>query len=127
MNRPMPTKRVLVVDDNEHVAKIMGEFLSPAYNVELATNVDIALEAIRMKVPDLILLDIHMPGTDGLTMLGSLRQLGIRVPVIIMTGYDSPEAAAEAKRTGATSYLVKPVDLRQLDKVISKVVGAPRL
>jgi DNA-binding response OmpR family regulator len=84
-----------------------------------APNADGALKSIAENPPDIVLLDVNMPGTDGLTLLASLRQRGMTVPVFIMTGYDSPDTVKKARDSGATQYLVKPVDLRKLDQLIA--------
>jgi DNA-binding NtrC family response regulator len=123
----IPPKRILIVDDNEVVLETIREFLSEAYTVDGATSASMALESLRKNPPDLILLDVRMPGVDGLTLLGVLRRLGLTLPVIVMTGYDSTETAAEATRHRATDYLVKPVDLRELDRIIADALGVPRL
>lgn len=120
-------KRILIVDDNEIVLGVLREFLSAAYAVDVATSAAVALNRLASETADLIFLDVNMPGTDGLTLLGSLRQLGITVPIFVVTGYDSPEIAAEATRSGATGYLVKPVNLRSVDELVAGALGTPRL
>jgi DNA-binding NtrC family response regulator len=116
-------KRILIVDDNEVVLDILREFLSPAYAVDAAATVTAAVERITAAPPDAILLDVRLPGTDGLSLLGSLRRAGITVPIFVITGYDSVDLAEEATRRGATGYLVKPVDLRRLDRLIADTLG----
>lgn len=120
-------KRILIVDDNEVVLEVLRDFLSPVYAVDVATSAAVALKRLMSDPPDLIFLDVKMPGTDGLALLGSLRTLGITVPIFVVTGYDTPETAAEATRSGATGYLVKPVDLRRVDQLVAHALGAPRL
>jgi CheY-like chemotaxis protein len=118
-----PRKRLLIVDDNETVLDILDEFLNVAYSVDIATNGSIALQRLSTHPADLILLDVNMPGTDGLTLLDSIRRLGVTAPVFVITGYDSPSIARRATQAGATAYLVKPVDLRTLDSLIAKTLG----
>ena len=120
-------KRILIVDDNEVVLRILREFLSPAYAVDTASNAPVALEAFTRVPADAILLDVKLPEIDGLTLLGSLRTLGVNVPIFVMTGYDSPGIAEEARRQGATAYLAKPVDLRRLDRLIADTLGGSPL
>jgi DNA-binding NtrC family response regulator len=112
-------RRVLVVDDNENILSILRDFLEGTYAVETAPNAVAALSSIAANPPDIVLLDVNMPGTDGLTLLASLRQRGVHTPVFIMTGYDSPSVVRKAVENGATQYLVKPVDLRKLDRLIA--------
>lgn len=120
-------KRILIVDDNEIVLKILEDFLSDAYLVDGANNASLALKTLASNPPDVILLDVNMPGTDGLTLLESLRNRGVAVPIFIITGYDSPGLAERAARSGATGYLVKPVDLRRLDRLIASALQVPPL
>lgn len=120
-------KQILIVDDNEVVIDVLRDFLSEGYDVDAVQNAQAALETIQATTPDAILMDVRMPGTDGLTLLASLRKLGITAPIFVMTGYDSPETAERAKRSGATAYLVKPVDLRKLDALIGNALKTPPL
>lgn len=127
MQAPARNKRVLIVDDNERVLEILADFLGEAYRVDVANTPSAGLKMLASHVPDVILLDVSMPETDGLTLLESLRKQGITAPVFIMTGYDSPEVEARAMGSGATGYLVKPVDLRHLDRLIASALRVPPL
>jgi CheY-like chemotaxis protein len=115
--------RILVVDDNEVVLDILREFLSPAYTVNTATSASIALDTMRKTTPDAILLDVKMPGMDGLTLLSSLRARGVTVPIFVITGYDSMATAQEALHSGANGYLAKPFDLKRLDRLLADALG----
>lgn len=115
-------KRVLLVDDNATVLDVLEEFLGVAYAVDCAPSAQAALKQIAAQAPDVILVDINMPGTDGLTLLESIRRLGITAPAFVITGYDTTQHAQRAARSGAT-YLVKPVDLRELDRLVAKALG----
>ena len=119
------TKRVLVVDDNEVILDILKQFLGRGYTVEVVGNASLALASVVQKTPDVILLDVRMPGVDGLSLLKSLRDMGVQTPVFVMTGYDSTQVAIEALEKGATGYLPKPFDLIHLDRLIAHAVGQP--
>ena len=119
------TKRVLVVDDNEVILDILKQFLGRGYTVEVVGNASLALASVVQKTPDVILLDVRMPGVDGLSLLKSLRDMGVQTPVFVMTGYDSTQVAIEALERGATGYLPKPFDLIHLDRLIAHAVGQP--
>ena len=119
------TKRVLVVDDNEVILDILKQFLGRGYTVEVVGNASLALASVVQKTPDVILLDVRMPGVDGLSLLKSLRDMGVQTPVFVMTGYDSTQVAIEALEKGATGYLPKPFDLLHLDRLIAHAVGQP--
>jgi CheY-like chemotaxis protein len=120
-----PSKRILVVDDNPVVQEVLKQFLVRGYQVEVATNASQALAAVVQKSPDAILLDVRMPGVDGLGLLKSLRGMGVETPIFVMTGYDSTQVALEALENGATGYLPKPFDLLHLDKLIAHALNSP--
>jgi DNA-binding NtrC family response regulator len=119
------TKRVLVVDDNTVILDILKQFLGRGYTVEVVGNASLALASVVQKTPDAILLDVRMPGVDGLSLLKSLREMGVQTPIFVMTGYDSTQVAMEALEKGATGYLPKPFDLLHLDRLIAHAVGQP--
>lgn len=116
--------RILVVDDNENVLSIMSEFLASGYIVDTAPNAAAALKSVAATPPDAILLDVNMPGTDGVSLLASLRRLGVTAPVFVITGYDAPGVGDRARQLGA-QYFVKPVDLRTLDRLIATALDVP--
>ena len=118
-------KRVLIVDDNDTVRDVLAEFLGDTYTVDLASNASAALKRLSTHPADLIMLDVNMPGTDGLTLLDAIRDRGIAAPAFVITGYDSPNVSRRATQSGATEYHVKPVDLRSLDRMIAKALGVP--
>ena len=118
-------KRVLVVDDNQVIQDILKQFLGRGYTVEVAGSASLALAAVVQKNPDVILLDVRMPGVDGLSLLKSLRDMGVKTPIFVMTGYDSSQVAHEALESGATGYLPKPFDLSQVDRLIANAVAQP--
>jgi two-component system response regulator (stage 0 sporulation protein F) len=117
-------KRVLVVDDNHVIQEILKQFLSKGYSVEVVGNASQALAAVVKKNPDVILLDVRMPGVDGISLLKSLREMGVQTPIFVMTGYDSTQVALEALESGATGYLPKPFDLLHLDRLIAHALGS---
>ncbi|HTO11431.1 MAG TPA: response regulator [Candidatus Binatia bacterium] len=116
-------KRLLIVDDNSVVQDVLKEFFKERYQVQLAPNASQALSFIVRQAPDLVLLDVKMPGLDGLSLLKSLRETGVNVPIFLMTGYDSLQVAQEALNSGANAYLPKPFDLMHLDRLISEAIG----
>jgi two-component system response regulator (stage 0 sporulation protein F) len=116
-------KRILIVDDNSVVQDVLKEFFKERYQVLLAPNASQALSLIVRQPPDLVLLDVKMPGLDGLSLLKSLRETGVGMPIFLMTGYDSLQVAQEALTSGANAYLPKPFDLMHLDRLISEAIG----
>jgi len=123
----MKTKKILIVEDNEVVQDILRQFFDPRYTVQIASNGSQALSAIVRGAPDVALLDIKMPGLDGISLLKSLREMGVTVPIFIMTGYDSLQIAQDALNAGANGYLPKPFDLLHLDRLVADACGAEAL
>jgi DNA-binding NtrC family response regulator len=120
--------RILVVDDDERICKVFAEFLSgEGHQPELASNARQALESIRVAHPDLVLMDIRMPGIDGLQALEMIRQVDPDVPVVIMTAYGTSQTSIEAMRLGAYDYLIKPFDLHDLQEVVNSALEARSL
>ena len=116
-------KRILIVDDNNVVQDVLNEFFKDRYVVQLAPNASQALSLIVRQPPDLVLLDVKMPGLDGLSLLKSLRETGVGMPIFLMTGYDSLQTAQEALTSGANAYLPKPFDLMHLERLVTEAIG----
>ena len=105
-------KSILCVDDNERNLKILEELLGQDYSLAFARTGDEALNAVGSVLPDLILLDVMMPGTDGLSVCRSLKAASdtAAIPVVFVTGRARPEDHAEGLAAGADTYLIKPFD-----------------
>ena len=116
-------KRILVVDDSEVIQDVLKEFLRGDYTVETVGNAALARTAVIENKPDAILLDVRMPGIDGLSLLKSLRQMGVQTPIFVMTGYDSTPVAINALQHGATCYLPKPFDLTHLEELLANALS----
>ena len=114
-------KRILIVDDSEVIQDVLKEFLGQDYAIDTIGSAPSAMSVVQ-KTPDAILLDVRMPGGDGLSLLKSLRQMGVQTPIFMMTGYDSKEFAIEALKRGANGYLPKPFDLRHLGALLAETV-----
>jgi DNA-binding NtrC family response regulator len=115
-------KRILVVDDNDVICDVLKQFLGRDYTVHTVGNAALAMTAILQHQPNAILLDIRMPGVDGLSLLKSVRELGVQTPIFVITGYDSTSVALEALERGATGYLPKPFDLLHLEQLLANAV-----
>jgi EAL domain-containing protein (putative c-di-GMP-specific phosphodiesterase class I) len=119
---------VLLVDDEPPIARGVGRLLKAAgYALTTAHDGVEALKAIEAAAFDVIVSDIRMPNMDGLTLLRSIRAKDLDIPVVFLTGSPTVETAAEALERGAFRYLMKPVDIAELVRVIARADQVHRL
>jgi DNA-binding NtrC family response regulator len=113
--------RVLLVDDEEIVHQTIGDYLSECgCQVEVAMDGYQALAVLERQACDVALIDVRMPGMDGLELLARARQMHPEMAMIMMTGHGDPEMESKARERGATGFLIKPVSLRQLDDLLQR-------
>src|SRR5438105_128245 len=116
----MALGRILVVDDEAPVREVLTEyFATEGYAVEAAGSGVEALTAIRGGRADLVLLDVRMPGLDGVQVLRRIRELDERVPVIMVTANEDVGLARETLKLGAFDYVAKPFDFDYLDRAVA--------
>lgn len=114
--------KILVVDDEEVVRLSHIRTLASVHcNVEVVKNGEEALQVMAQRPADVVLLDLRMPGMDGMAVLKTIKQSWPETEVVIITGYPNIETAKEAVRLGAYDYLAKPVGP---DEVINVANGA---
>ncbi|CAH1082250.1 Two-component system response regulator with AtoS [Candidatus Nitrotoga sp. 1052] len=120
----MATKEILVVDDEIGIRELLSEILfDEGYHVHLAENAIQARDFRNRQVPDLVLLDIWMPNTDGVSLLKEwVGQNLLTMPVIMMSGHGTIETALEATRIGAVDFLEKPIALQKLLDAVAKAI-----
>lgn len=120
----MTTKEILVVDDEIGIRELLSEILfDEGYRVHIAENAQQARDFRKNKAPDLVLLDIWMPDTDGLSLLKEWVAEGLlTMPVVMMSGHGTIETALEATRIGAVDFLEKPIALQKLLKTVATVM-----
>ncbi len=124
----MTGNRVLVVDDEDSVRWALTKALERAgYRVDLAADGASGLSAAENPDVDLALLDVRLPGRDGLAVLGDLRRRRPDLPVIMMTAYGTLQIAVEAMKQGAYDYIGKPFDVDELLLVVGKALEAQAL
>ena len=113
---------ILVVDDEMGIRELLSEILSDeGHAIQLAENAQQAREARAGGAPDLVLLDIWMPDTDGVTLLKEWQRDGLlTMPVIMMSGHATIDTAVEATRIGALNFLEKPIALQKLLKAVQQ-------
>ena len=113
---------ILVVDDEMGIRELLSEILGDeGHAITLAENAQQAREARATGAPDLVLLDIWMPDTDGVTLLKEWQRDGLlTMPVIMMSGHATIDTAVEATRIGALNFLEKPIALQKLLKAVQQ-------
>jgi DNA-binding NtrC family response regulator len=119
--------KILVVDDERIVLESCKRVLGGRFDVSLAKSADHALELMCKETFSLILVDLKMPGMDGMTMMGQVKNKWPNIPVIIMSGYVTHEIAEEVAQTDAATFLAKPFTpdelVEALDEVLKKEEG----
>jgi DNA-binding NtrC family response regulator len=124
----MSNARILVVDDEADIRELVSEILSEeGYVVDVAANAAEARVACARQAPDLVLLDIWMPDTDGISLLREWQQSqAITAPVVMMSGHGTVETAVEATRLGAVDYVEKPLSLAKLLRTVGSALEEGR-
>jgi len=108
-------KKVLIVDDQNGIRILLVEVFSvEGYHTFQASNGKIALEIVRQENPDLVLLDMKIPGMDGLEILRRIKQYNSAIKVIMMTAYGELDMIKEASDLGALMHFTKPFDIDEL-------------
>jgi two-component system, NtrC family, nitrogen regulation response regulator NtrX len=124
----MTASRILVVDDEADIRGLLKEILSEeGYEVDIAADASQARSSRATQVPDLVLLDIWMPDTDGITLLREWSVTdGYDCPVVMMSGHGTVETAVEATRLGAFDFVEKPLSLTKLLRTVERALDAGR-
>ena len=121
-------KTILVVDDEESICQSLRGILSDeGYEVRTAGSGEDALKAIEEDVPDLVLLDIWLPGMDGLEALKIIKAETPQVPVIMMSGHGTIETAVKATKLGAFDFIEKPISLEKVVLLVNHALALVRL
>jgi len=102
---------VAVVDDEESVRRALERLLrSAGIETETFSTGGAMLEDLARRKPDCIVLDLHMPGMSGFEIQAALAERGLRIPVVVLTGHDTPGSSERVTAGGAAAFLRKPVD-----------------
>src|ERR687891_1481230 len=109
------SEALLVVDDDAPIRRMLWRTLAAeGYEVEAVADGGAALVAVERSLPDAIVLDVAMPGVDGLAVTRRLRAKGLRVPILLLTARDAIHERVAGLDAGADDYLVKPFDTAEL-------------
>ncbi len=116
--------RILIIDDEPTVCWALEKYLrSRGHEAASVPSAEEGLERIAEAPPALVLLDVRLPGMDGLEALSAIRQGDAPPPVVVITAHGTMETAVEAMRRGAFDYLTKPIDLAQADDVLQRALA----
>jgi two-component system, OmpR family, response regulator CpxR len=117
-------KRVLIVDDEPELTDIVREYLQDRYEIMVAHTGPAALEAARKKRPDVVFLDINMPGPSGVEVLKELRRSDPTISVIMVTVNTEVPVVQECLQEGAFAYVPKPFDLKYMEHMAALATEA---
>lgn len=120
--------RILIVDDDENICAAFQQFLEQeGHTAMIASNAEDAVRNVESEHPELAIMDIRMPGTDGLAALQRMKEQSPETYVVMMTAYGTSQTSIEAMRLGAFDYITKPFGLDDLRFVINKALSAQSL
>lgn len=125
MNLPAQELQLLIVDDETDFRETaVSYFKRQSYRVQSAASAEEALQVLRNSTLDVAVIDLHMPGMNGLDLLERMREEDPQLQIVMLTGGASVESAVEAMKRGAADYLTKPIRLAELDVLIQKAYQA---
>ena len=117
--------RILIVDDDAAQRSLLADFIgSLGFGTVEAESAEAGLEIIGRTLPDMVLLDVRLPGMSGIAALGEIRKISGELPVLLITAHGDLRQAVEAIKGGADDYLLKPLDLDELEVAIVDGLGA---
>ena len=114
---------ILIVDDDKSIRYSLKRMMEGKYSILTAQNGEEALKRVKESFPDLILMDIKMPGRSGIDVLREIKLIDPKSPVIIMTAYGTTETAIEAMKYGAFDYILKPFPIPQMKGLVEKALS----
>ncbi len=119
---------VLIVDDDDQLRNSFSKLLTEeGYTVRTAPSGEAGVAAVEEKNPDLVVMDVKLPGISGLEAFAQIRRSATTLPVIVMTAYGTTDTAIEATKLGAFDYILKPFDISAVLELIKQALEAGRL
>ncbi|HOO00806.1 MAG TPA: sigma-54 dependent transcriptional regulator [Syntrophales bacterium] len=119
--------RILIVDDDELLQKPLKHILSGKYETVVAASGEEAIDVIEREKIDLVLLDIRLPGMDGIETLKAIRERDDKILVIMMTAFEDIKTVITSMKLGAFDYLVKPLDMEEIEIIVERALENLRL
>jgi len=114
---------ILVIDDDKYIRSTISDLLSSTgHEVKTIASAEEGLKYLQSEYADLILLDVKLPGMDGLAFLERLRQLKYNIPVVVITGFANVDSSVQAMKLGARDYIRKPFNLDEITFMVDKIV-----
>ena len=121
-------EKILIVEDDDGIRDMLSEVMKVIkFEAVIAENGEVGLEKFRSQSFSLIITDIKMPVMDGLTMLKTIRKENSDIPIIVITAFPSVDSAIECLAHGADYYIVKPININDLEIKISKSIEKIKL
>ena len=118
---------ILIIDDDDQLRKSFNKLLiEEGYNSKCAASGEAGFKIIQEEVPDLVILDMRLPGMNGFETFKAIHEMEPKLPVIIMTAFGTTETAIEATKMGAFDYILKPFDIPEILVVIRQALEASR-
>lgn len=118
---------ILIIDDDDQLRKSFHKLLTEeSYHVVSAASGEAGLAMVRNRLPDLVIVDVRLPGMNGLETFRAIHEVEAKLPVVIMTAYGTTETAIEATKLGAYDYVLKPFEIPEMLSVIEKALEAGR-
>jgi len=118
---------ILIIDDDDQLRVSFQKLLKEeSYSVDSAPSGEAGLKLVRSKIPDLVILDMRLPGMNGLETFRHIHAIEPKLPVIIMTAFGTTETAIEATKMGAFDYILKPFDIPEMLGIIEQALEAGR-
>lgn len=119
--------KLLIVDDQYGIRLLLHEiFKKEGYEVFQAANGFQAIDIVIKDCPDLVILDMKIPGMDGVEILKRIKEINKEIKVILMTAYGELDIIEEAKKLGALRYFPKPFDIDEIKKVVREHTSQPQ-
>lgn len=119
--------KILIVDDDRLLQNSLNYVLSEKYDTLIAGSGEKAIQVLEANCPDLVLLDIRLPGMDGVETLEKIKKLNKEIVVLMMTAYEDVKTVIKSMKMGAFDYLVKPLDIEELEVIMEKALGNLKL